>query len=360
MKISKPTHCAVPLVIAACLMTAHAVSPRALAQDAAQAAGEEKKVLVPGKWYPSLEAGLAFTQGAYTDNWSGGDQGSIIWTLLANSALESQLNGKANWKNTLKLAFGQTHQQQTSETGARSWEIPQKSTDQIDFESILRLTLGGFVDPFTSVGYQSQFLDASDPDGRRLAFNPMLFKESAGVARQLIKTEDKDLLSRFGFTFRQNARRSFSEPAPSTATLTDNTNDGGLEWVTDYKAKTLQDRVAWTSKLLVYQPVFYSGKSDLEDLAPAFLDSAGIDADVAELSTRVSADWENIFTSQITKLISVSLYTRWIYDAYDNSVKPMPGAEPGSLENQDVVRRAVRKAGQFKETLSIGVTYRFL
>jgi hypothetical protein len=83
-----------------------------------------------------------------------------------------------------------------------------------------------------------------------------------------------------------------------------------------------------------------------------------IDPDVAALSTRASLDWENIWTSQITKILSVSLYTRWIYDPYDNSVKPIPAAA-GALTNQEAVRRAVRKAGQFKETLSIGVTYRF-
>ena len=137
------------------------------------------------------------------------------------------------------------------------------------------------------------------------------------------------------------------------------TNDGGLEWVTDYKTKIMGNRIAWTSKLTAYQPVFYSGKSDLEDLSAAYLDSVGVDRDVARLSTRVSADWENIWTSQITKILSVSLYTRWIYDPYDNSVKPLP-APGGGLENPGAVRAAVRKAGQFKETLSLGLTVRFV
>jgi len=73
----------------------------------------------------------------------------------------------------------------------------------------------------------------------------------------------------------------------------------------------------------------------------------------------ISTDWENIFTSQITKLISVNLYTRWIYDKYDNTVKPI-AAMGGGLSNADAVRAAIRTAGQFKETLSIGITYRFL
>ena len=105
--------------------------------------------------------------------------------------------------------------------------------------------------------------------------------------------------------------------------------------------------------------MFYSGKTDLKDLPEPYRAAQKIDPDIAALSTRASLDWENIWNSQITKFISVSLYSRWIYDPYDNSVKPIPAAG-GELTNPEAVRRAVRKAGQFKETLSIGITYRFL
>ena len=50
---------------------------------------------------------------------------------------------------------------------------------------------------------------------------------------------------------------------------------------------------------------------------------------------------------------------RWIYDRYDNSVKPMVSAADGVINTADV-RAAVRKAGQFKQTLGLGLTYRFL
>lgn len=332
------------------------ITSRALGEEAKK---EEKKELIVGKWYPTLEAGLAFTQGSYSDNWAGGDKGSIIWTAIANGSLESQLDPKANWLNTLKLAYGQTSQQKADPTGARYWETPQKSTDLINYESLLRLTLGGYVDPFASFTFESQFQDASDIAGRKLTLNPMQFKEAAGIARKVLDTEDQALLTRLGFAFRQNSRRSFTEAPPSTTTETDMTNDGGFEWVTDYKSKILQKRISWTSKLTVYQPVFYSGKSDLDGLSADSLAAYHIDSEVAKLSTRVNADWENIWTSQITKMISVSLYTRWIYDAYDSSVKPLVGPD-GSLLNPEAVRSAVRRAGQFKETLSIGITYRFL
>lgn len=322
---------------------------------------DEKKELIVGKWYPSLEAGINLTQGSYSDNWYGGEKGSIAWTLNANGLLESQMSPKMNWRNTLKLAYGQTSQQKVDAGGSRYWESPQKATDQIDFESLMRFTLGKFVDPFASITFQSQFQDASDPFGRKLAINPMQFKESAGVARKIIDTEERALLSRLGFTFRQNRRSTFTDmtEGTSTATTSDMTNDGGVEWVTDYKSNVLEKKVAWTSKLTVYQPVFFSGHADLKDLSAQYLQENHISPDVADLSKKVSADLENIFTTQITKILSVGLYTRWIYDAYDNSVKPVPTPE-GGLTNPEAVRGAIRKTGQFKETLSIGLTYRFL
>jgi hypothetical protein len=322
-------------------------------------AGEEKAPPVVGKWVPSLESGITLTQGSFSSNWVGGDQGSLIWSLITNAGLESQVTTKFNWRNTLKLAYGQTHQQVANPNGTRTWDQPEKSTDMIDFESIGRFTLGGFVDPFLAARFQSQFQDASDPGGRNLSFNPLQFSESAGIARQFTNEKDHSLLTRLGFTFRENSRRMFLAPPPDPSTRRENTTDGGVELVTDGKNGLLQKRVTWTTRLSIYQPLYYSGKSVLNDLTPEQLAAAGIDPDVAKLSTFVSTDWENIFSSQITKVISVTLYTRWVFDQYDNSVKPLVDAE-GNLTNPETVHDAVRKAGQFKETLSLGVTYRFL
>jgi hypothetical protein len=340
-------------------ITSFLMSGTAGAQDAAAAEEDKKKVLIVGKWYPGLEAGVNLTQSSYSDNWAGGDKGSVVWTAIANGNLENQLRKSVNWLQTLKLAYGQTHQQQVSATGARIWERPEKSTDLVDYETIFRFTLGGWVDPFVAGRLESQFEDASDPAGRRLTFNPLTFRESAGVAREFYKEEDRTLLSRLGFTFRQSSRKLFTEPAPIKTTQTEATNDGGFEWVTDSKMRVLEKRVTWTSKLAVYQPVFYSGKEDLEGLSDAAFDGTGIDTDIEDFTTEVSLDFENIFSTQITKIISVSLYTRWVYDKYDNSVKPLLDAD-GNLTNPGDVKGAIRKAGQFKQTLAIGLVYRFV
>lgn len=337
------------------------------AAGTARSQEEEKRVLEPGRWYPTLEGGLQVTQSAYSDNWSGGDKGSVVWTAIMNGTLENQLSPKVNSLTTLKLSYGQTHQQKTAPDGERFWDRPEKSTDLIDFESVARFTLGGWVDPFVSFGVESQFQDATDLDGRTLSFNPVQLQETAGLAKKFIDTEDRSLLSRLGFAFRQHFRRQFvisptgdpANRATDKETETEGSNDGGLEWVTDYKTKVLEDRVTWTSKLRVYQAVFYSAQDDLDSVTAEEWLANGIDPDVTDFNRSVDADFENLLSTQITKIISVNLYLRWLYDKYDNSVVPLFNPD-GTLKNGTDVRTATRKAGQFKQALSIGLTYRFL
>lgn len=322
-------------------------------------AGAKERVLEIGRWYPSLESGFTLTQSVYSDNWAGGDKGSIVWTFITNAGLESQLKESVNWNNTVKLAFGQTHQQTANEAGERSWERPEKSTDLVDFETVLRLTLGRAIDPVISARLETQFQDASDTQGRTLSFNPLKIKGSAGIARQIINEEDRNIITRLGFAYRWTSRKLFTGEAPGMATLAMSTNDGGIEWVTDCKMKLLQKRVSWTSKLTVFQPVFYSEKDNFDDLTAVDLAAHDLDADLADYTMAPDIDWENIFTSQITKLLSVNLYLRWVYDKYDNSVPPIL-ADDGTLTNPSDLRAATRKSVQIKQTLALGLTYRFL
>jgi hypothetical protein len=341
-----------PIVLISCVFAIAAFSIPSGAEDKP---GE--KALEIGRWYPSLESGVTLTQGSYSSNWAGGDRGSLVWTLITNFGLQRQVDPRLNWTNDLKLAYGQTHQQKVDNAGNRFWDSPEKSTDLIDYETVARFTLGGYVDPFVSGRFESQFQDQSDPLGRGLSFNPLKYSESAGVARKLVNRENRSVLSRVGFTFRQSSRRTFTDVVnPSVKTTRSaGTNDGGFEWVTD--AKTGK-KISWTSKLIVYQPVFYSGKKDLKNAINAGL-ASGVDVDAAGFTTLLSADWENVFSTQITKVVSLNLYTRWLFDKYDNTVKPVLDSN-GGLTNVADVQKAIRKAGQFKETLSVGITYRFL
>lgn len=331
-----------------------------LTLSAAPAHPEDKKrTLEPGRWYPTVETGATLAQSTFSDNWRSGDKGSVVWTAILNANLENQINTSLHWHNTLKLAYGQTHQQRTDSEGERFWQRPEKSTDLIDFETIARLTRGWVVDPYVSGRFESQFQDASDPSDRTLTLNPKRFFESAGLARKFYDTEERSLLSRLGFTFRQSTRKLFVNPAPDETTTSESTNDGGIESVTEYKAKVLTKRVTWASKLILYKPVFHSDKKNLDGLSEQHLIDLGVDPDVAGHTLAIDADWENIFTTHITKLLTVNLYLRWLYDKYDNSV-PSQLNENGELTNPGDIKAAIRKAGQFKQTLSLGITYRLL
>ncbi len=327
-------------------------------EEAKPKAPDEKRVLEIGKWYPSVEAGFTLTQSAYSDNWSGSDTGSLTWAAFTNSTAEKQVSPSFSWWNSAKLAFGQTHSQSRDPGGDLSWDEPDKSTDQIDVETLGRFTLGRWADPYFGFRMESQFQDLSDPFGRDVLFNPVRLRESAGLSRQWVDTERRWVVSRVGLAARQNFRSMFTSPPPSEATSLEMTNDAGAEFVTDARMKILEDKVSWTSRLGFYQPFVSSVKNDFEDLSAAQIAAAGLDPDIADFATEVDIEFENIFTTQITKILSVNLYLRWVYDKYENSVKPLVD-DAGNLTNAEGVGAAVRKGGQFKQTLGLGLSYRF-
>ncbi len=311
-----------------------------------------------GRWYPEADAGINLTQSAYSNNWNGGDHGSIVWAGIVNGALQRRFNDRLAWSNTMVLAYGQTAQQRKNDAGELVWQSPTKSTDRIDIESLMRFTFGGWLNPYAAARLQSQFVDASDPAGRTLSFQPMILTQSAGVARQFFDTDTRSLLVRLGFTMRENRRAVFVNPAPDRTTIARTGLDAGTQLLANYNGSVFREKVTWNSKLSFYKPFFYSGNSVFNKLSAAQLIAAGVDPNVRGYTTATDIDWENIFTTQITKLLSVNMYVRWIYDKYDNSVKPALDAA-GNLTDPAGIQAAIRKAGQFKQTLALGLSYRF-
>lgn len=320
---------------------------------------EKQKELEVGKWYFALDIGMALAQSAYTANWNGGEQGQIAWTGILNSKLENQLREKVNWRNTLKLAFGQTHNQKYDDGGVRVWDRPEKTTDLFDFESIVRFTLGRWVDPYFAGRVLSQFLDTSDPFGRGLFATPISIFVSGGVAKQFYRTEDELFISRLGGAFRENIRQFYPALPPDNSTRTETSNDAGIEWVTDYVIKVLEDKVLWTSKLTVYKPLEYSFRGDMDNISAADRELYGLDGDISSYPLAVDVNWENIFSAEVTSWLNFNLYFMFIYDKYDNSVLP-EFDDNGNLTNPIGVHTAVRKSGQIKQTLAVGLAFKLL
>jgi hypothetical protein len=271
-------------------------------------------------WGLSVDASLMLTETAYSDSWVGGEAGSISWALNSNSLAERQLSPVVHTKNTLKLAFGQTHSQDEE---SKDWAKPVKSTDLIDLESVLRLTLGGFVDPFLAARAESQFLDASEVEHKKYV-NPLKLTESAGVARVLIGLEELEWTARLGAGLRQHVNRDVLVDSASFTRETQTANDGGLEFVTDFKSILADERITYTSKLSIFQALFYSESDELEGLPNE------------DYWKSPDINWENIFTANITNYLMVNLYSQILYD------------------------REIDRRGRIKQTLSLGLTYKLI
>ena len=268
-------------------------------------------------WKVDLDASLMLTQTSYTDNWAGGEAGSLAWAFNSNFLTEKQLNPKMLSKNTLRLAFGQTHSQDKE---TKHWARPAKSTDLVDFESALNLTLGGFVDPFVSGRVETQFFDNTDPQKNRY-LNPATFTEALGITKDLIKREKRTWSARLGAGFRQHLNREALNSVTEKRE-TEASNDGGIEFVSDFTSPLAQEHLELTSELVVFEAFYFSKANSIRGLPYASYWKA---PDIR---------WDNTFKASITKYVMVSLYTQFLYD------------------------KEIDLGGRFKQTLSLGLTYK--
>lgn len=308
----------------------------------------------PGPWKATASLGLNLTQGSFSNNWRGGDRGNIAWVLALDAQAIRQLSTKLNWSNSLQLAYGQTAQQvvDPNDPNRKVWDSPDKSTDLILFESVGRFTLGSAVDPFVALRLDSQFLDQSSPLGT-LHFNPIKLTETAGIARVLVDTDTTLIVTRIGAGVRQTIARYFT----GTDLQTDNisTNDGGLDWTTDATAGILDKRVLYRGKLQVFLPLFFSNSSKLEDFdAAAAAADAGWVA-VGDYWKSPDINFQNTLITSISKLVNVNLNVQFVYDKFD------AGTSVGNAAvatDRAVLLGGVRRGGQLRQNLAIGLTYK--
>ena len=269
------------------------------------------------EWEKTLDLNLTLTQNSYSDSWAGGEAGSVNWMANSNFKAAKQLCSNFNWSNTLKLAFGQTLQQ---DQDTKNWRKPFKSTDLIDGETLGRFTLNAVVDPYLAFRAITQFMDASVPEVKRY-LNPLTLTESAGISRLFYKSEQTEFLSRLGFGLRQVIKKEIVDTLDQK-TETQSTNDGGFESVTDFKTSLNEGKITYSTKLTLFKAIFYSESDELKGKP---------EEDYWEA---VDVNWENIFTASITKYLTVNLYVQFLYD------------------------KEIDLRGRLKETLALGFTYK--
>lgn len=282
----------------------------ALTQDSAKVVG----------WKRSLAVDLTTTQTAYSDSWVGGEAGSVNWVSNLNGTGEKQMSPKVNYSTIFKLSFGQTY---TQDEETKEWSKAKKSTDLIDWDNMFRLTFGGFVDPYAAFRVESQFFTQhiGTSDDKRVMFRPTKLTESAGLAKRLYTgAGTENITTRLGLAVRQVMFTQLNDSA-TLKVINDTYSDGGLESVTDFNLM-LGKQVGYVGKLTLFKALFFSEKAKVK-------------------GTEFEDDWkaidvnlENQFNVQVTKIVTVKLYTQVLYD------------------------KQVSKKGRFKETLGLGLAYK--
>jgi hypothetical protein len=271
-------------------------------------------VLAEG-WEKAADLNLSMNQSAYGDSWAGGEYGALNWTFNANFDAAKSLSDIFRSENNLKLSYGQTHNQYEDADGKLAWAAPKKSADRIFLESLMRMTLGKLADPYVAFTFESQFLDSSDPFARSLMLNPMLLSESLGLSRAFIEVDNQKLFSRVGFAMRQNMVKTFMDDTSET-TESMTSNDGGIEWVTDYE-RSFSENLKIVSKLRAFKALYFSESVEGDD-----------DWQATDLA------WETTVSASLAKYLQVSFFFELLYD------------------------KQIALSGRYRETLGLGLSYK--
>lgn len=312
----------------------------------------------PGPWKFGVDFGINLSQSGYTDNWAGGDMGSVGWLLKFDGKADRQVSSKFNSSTLLQLGYGQTTLQEAdpADPTHRRWRSPEKTSDLILLESVGRFTLQRIMDPYLAFRLDSVFLDDTDPIGT-FEFNPLKLTETAGLARVFSKTENSELIGRVGFGFRETHGRVFAD---STGDKISSfwTTDGGLELQFTSTQPLLDKRVLYQGKLLFFYPLFYSSSGALQDFDELALAVDPTRAPVADYWQTVDINFQNTFTTQITKVLTVNLYMQLVYDKFDAATNVDTSIPIDMLVRE--VDGGVRKAVQLKQTLALGLTFKLI
>jgi hypothetical protein len=256
----------------------------------------------PG-WKLGIQTSATTALNAYSDSWEGGEAGSVNWTLTFDGSAEKQLGERVHNANSAKLSFGETHVQ---DKDTEKWLAPTKATDEIDLGSVLKLTLGAFVDPYVSLRLESSFWDVPEDtmadgsmEGDRY-LNPVLITESFGAARTLVDKDPTVLQMRLG-----GAGRHEIERVPHPVDILDTTvvtNDFGLEYIAEFKTANKASSVNLSSKLRVFEALWSSTKSETDTTK------------YKDEWRYPDIDWENTLNINVTKYIMAGFTHQLLYD----------------------------------------------
>jgi hypothetical protein len=256
-------------------------------------------------WIIAINTNLTLTLNTYSNNWNGGEFSAMAWAWQFDGTAQRALNPWLTNVNTLKCQFGQTAQQVKTSTGDKRWKPPQKSSDLIDAEALFRFTVSKVVEPFAGVRVITQFADSRNPD-TMMALNPLVLTESFGGLKQLTSTPQITWTARLGAALRQSVDRNTHI---DTSLQPDKkvTTDGGLEFVSLFKAATKDNKLNYTTELKAYAALFSSKAASVKNTPQA------------DYWKYPDVTWEHTLAINLTKYVMLNGYAQIMYDREINA-----------------------------------------
>lgn len=270
----------------------------------------------PKNWLSNILIGLDANQLSFNSNWRGGGKGSFTWKVYSKIEMAFQKK-KYKWTNKVYTAFGQISVQEE-----KHWQAPEKSSDIIDYDSVIQFTLEKFIDPYISVSMNTQFKPGYDPRSGLLVSkfaNPLQLSQSAGIAKNMFKREKVQVTTRVGYSAKEfiatdkSLRKRWTGDESRGVKI-----DGGIEWLTETKTE-LKPGMQWNGKLKLFQ---------------AIVSSIAEEKDPQKNWRKLDVHWEQTVTFKLSQYVLFNLLMKFIYD------------------------RDTSKGGQFLESASLGISYK--
>ena len=250
----------------------------------AQDGSKEKKDTL---WTPNGVIGLNLSQVAF-ENWSQGGENSIAFTVFTLLGLD-YIGDPWKWKNTIKVTYGRT------KVGGQEYRT---NDNEIFFESLLSHHLNWEVSPYFGATARTAVTKGFDYSGVEAVqivdfLDPLFLTQGLGFIYDKIENFSTRLGVGFKETFASDFSATYTDDPETANEVEDFKFESGIESVTEYKVKFLEN-MEYHSYLRLF----------------------GRFEDISVWDVR----WDNLLAAKINKYFNVNFNLLLIYDV-DETLK---------------------------------------
>lgn len=162
--------------------------------------------------------GINFETTAVSDNWSGGEEDVLNWSVLLDAGFE-KIYKKSELNTNAKIEYGKTNIE----------DVEKETADQIYLDSIYSLLIKEYLAPYINFNITTQNTEF---------FDPVTYTESIGGGVKVLKKEPHTLSTKLGVAFRQkfdpadDGESSLDDP--ETAEIEEVLYEIGAQSITNY------------------------------------------------------------------------------------------------------------------------------